>query len=78
MHDLPGTLKWEHGEREATSRLGNMLSCFFISPVKGFYILLLPINWQQEQAAAEAAAGEAAAAAAAAQQAVSIKDVSRA
>lgn len=71
MHDLPGTLKWEHGEREATSRLGNMLSCFFISPVKGFYILLLPINWQQEQAAA----GEAAAAA---QQAVSIKDVSRA
>lgn len=77
MHDLPGTLKWEHGEREATSRLGNMLSCFFISPVKGFYILLLAINWQQEQAAAEAAAGEAAAAAAA-QQAVSIKDVSRA
>lgn len=75
MHDLPGTLKWEHGEREATSRLGNMLSCFFISPVKGFYILLLPINWQQEQAAAEAEAGEAAAAA---QQAVSIKDVSRA
>lgn len=75
MHDLPGTLKWEHGEREATSRLGNMLSCFFISPVKGFYILLLPINWQQEQAAAQAAAGEAAAAA---QQAVSIKDVSRA
>lgn len=75
MHDLPGTLKWEHGEREATSRLGNILSCFFISPVKGFYILLLPINWQQEQAAAEAAAGEAAAAA---QQAVSIKDVSRA
>lgn len=75
MHDLPGTLKWEHGEREATSRLGNMLSCFFISPVKGFYILLLPINWQQEQAAAEAAAGEAAAAA---QRAVSIKDVSRA
>lgn len=71
MHDLPG-----HGEREATSRLGNMLRCFFISPVKGFYILLLPINWQQEQAAAEAA-GEAAAAAAA-QQAVSIKDVSRA
>lgn len=54
-----------------------MLSCFFISPVKGFYILLLPINWQQEQGAAEAAAGEAAAAAAA-QQAVSIKDVSRA
>lgn len=57
-----------------------MLSCFFISPVKGFYILLLAINWQQEQAAAEAAgeaAGEAAAAAAA-QQAVSIKDVSRA
>lgn len=76
MHDLPGTLKWEHGEREATSRLGNMLSCFFISPVKGFYILLLPINWQQEQAATEAA-GEAAAAAAV-QQAVSIKDVSRA
>lgn len=75
MHDLPGTLKWEHGEREATSRLGNILSCFFISPVKGFYILLLPINWQQEQAAAQAAAGEAAAAA---QQAVSIKDVSRA
>lgn len=50
-----------------------MLSCFFISPVKGFYILLLAINWQQEQAAAEQA-GEAAAA----QQAVSIKDVSRA
>lgn len=53
-----------------------MLSCFFISPVKGFNILLLAINWQQEQAAAEAAAaGEAAATA---QQAVSIKDVSRA
>lgn len=74
MHDLPGTLKWEHGEREATSRLGNMLSCFFISPVKGFYILLLAINWQQEQEAAAEQAGEAAAA----QQAVSIKDVSRA
>lgn len=77
MHNLPGTLKWEQGEREATSSLGNMLCCFFISPVKGFYILLLAINWQQEQTAAEAA-GEAAAAAAAAQQAVSIKDVSRA
>lgn len=72
MHNLPGTLKWEQGEREATSSLGNMLCCFFISPVKGFYILLLAINWQQEQTAAEAAG------VAAAQQAVSIKDVSRA
>lgn len=59
MHNLPETLKWE------LEKFWGGICCaaaaFFISPVKGFYILLLPIK-----------------VAAAAQQAVSIKDVSRA